>query len=316
MTSRATAIVVTYNSQDQIEASLAALRPAALDVIVVDNASVDGTAAIVRRHFPEVVVITNDENVGFARAVNQGVAHLRTETVLLVNPDCTLPPATAEGLVRFLAERPDVGVAGPRLVDPAGRVAVSAHPFESLASVVLSRFGGGLVPVGLRRLLSGDRRRRSYDACRESSDPTSVDWLSGACLAVRTDLLRATGGLDERYFLYYEDEELCWQARRRGKDVVYVPTLVATHVGGASSEHGTTWPHLYRSMLVFFASHRRSSYQAVRIAVLVRAGIGTATGLLRLALRRPGGASRATAWRRVMGIAWAGAPEQFEGIAA
>jgi GT2 family glycosyltransferase len=301
-----TAIVVTYNSAGQIGRALTALRGANVDVIVVDNASTDATRTIVERDFPDVVLMVNETNVGFATAVNQALTGVRGEIVLLVNPDCTVPSDTVHGLVHFLATRPEVGIAGPRLLDADGRVAVSAHPFESLTSVLASRFGGSLVPVGVRRVLSGTLRRRTYDACRGPAEPTSVDWLSGACLAVRTDLLRATGGLDERYFLYYEDEELCWQARSHGLDVIYLPGLSVVHIGGASSEIGATWPHLYRSMLIFFAKHRRTSYQAVRFAVLARAGLGI---VLATARRATGdgagsGAARGAAWRGVARIAW------------
>lgn len=300
----ATAVVVTHNSAGEVTSTLTPLLAAGGSVVVVDNASTDGTLDLVRERFPDAITLANERNVGFAVAVNQGLAHVRTDTVLLVNPDCTVPPATAAGLATFLAERPDVGVAGPRILHPDGTVAVSAHPFESLRTVVASRFGGSLVPVGVRRLLSGRRRRAAYDACRSSLEQASVDWLSGACLAVRMDLLRATGGLDERYFLYYEDEELCWQARQRGADVVYLPDLAVTHIGGASSETGATWPHLYRSMLVFFALHRPTRFHAVRTAILVRSAVGLSTAGARRLLGRPSATGRASAWRAVAAIAW------------
>ena len=303
MTLAATAIVVTHNSARHIEASLAALCEAGLDVRVVDNASCDGTAELIMRNFPAVSVTVNATNVGFARAVNQALPEVTRETVLLVNPDAVVPPETVFGLLQHLTEHPAVGVAGPRLVDEQGQAAISAHPFETLSSVLASRFGGGLLPVSIRRRFSGAARRAAYDACLgsagETRRATSVDWLSGACLAVRTDLLRSLGGLDERYFLYYEDEELCLQARRRGADVVYLPALQAVHAGGASSELGATWPHLYRSMLVFFSRHRRSSFSAVRAAILVRALVGVGLAAVRTLLRDPTGTHRVKAWREV-----------------
>jgi GT2 family glycosyltransferase len=130
-----------------------------------------------------------------------------------------------------------------------------------------------------------------------------VDWLSGACLAVRGDLLREIGGLDERYFLYYEDEELCLQVRRRGYEVVLLPQLQAMHIGGASSQPGTTWPHLYRSMLIFFGSHRRSSYQLLRLVVLVRALLGVGLAQSRRLLRRSSAEPRFLVWRGIAAIA-------------
>jgi hypothetical protein len=305
-----TAIVVTHNSEAHIGAALAALRRGGLRVLVVDNASTDGTLRLIGDEFPDVKTTANRANVGFATAVNQVLPAVESDVVLLVNPDCVLPAATAGELVRVVRTVPGVGIAGPRLVGSQGRVAISAHPFESLTSVLASRFGGHLVPVAVRRLLCGARRRRAYDACRDSGGPVAVDWLSGACLAVRTSLLTGIGGLDEAYFLYYEDEELCLQARLRGADVVYLPTVAALHVGGASSADPTlTWPHLYRSMLLFFARHRASTFQAVRTAVLLRAFVGIAMAGARLPVAPAAAAARIRAWSRIARIALSARPQ-------
>ncbi|MFC6018113.1 glycosyltransferase family 2 protein [Plantactinospora solaniradicis] len=310
-TSPATAVVVTYNSEDHITECLAALARADVLVRMVDNASTDRTVALVTERFPKVDVVVNPVNLGFAAAVNQGLSGIDTDVVLLVNPDCVLPPATVRELVRTLRTRPEVGVAGPRLRDPAGRVAVSAHPFESLGSVLASRFGGALLPVALRRAFSGADRRRAYDACTGTGtgESVAVDWLSGACLAIRTRLLTEIGGLDEGYFMYYEDEELCLQAWRRGSAVVYVPTVEAVHVGGASSDPEVTWPHLYRSMLRFFARHRRGTFHLVRLAVVLRALIGVVlAGMRRVGRSRERAGWRGRAWLEVCRIAVASTP--------
>ncbi|MEU6078417.1 glycosyltransferase family 2 protein [Micromonospora sp. NPDC047074] len=300
----ATAIVVTHNSARQIVAALTALRQADLTVRLVDNASVDRTVELVHRHFPEVTVLAGDENVGFAAAVNRAAAGVGSGVLLLVNPDCVVPPATARELVRAALDRPEVGIVGPRLVDAHGGVAVSAHPFETLTTVVASRFGGLLVPVPLRRRLAGRRRRRMYDACLRGGRPLPVDWVSGACLAVRTDLFTAVGGLNEAYFMYYEDEELCLQARRLGRTVLYLPTATACHTGGASSsDPAWIWPHLYRSMLLFFSRHQPRVRHAVRAVVLLRALIGVGLAGVRLSLQPRAGVARARAWARVGRVA-------------
>lgn len=196
---RTVAVVVTYNSALHIGACLSALRASGAAVRVVDNASTDGTVAVVRHSFPDVELIANRANVGFSRAVNQGIAGAEAEVILLVNPDSVVAPAAVAGLVEHLRDHPEVGIAGPRIRGADGHAAISAHPFESLVSVVASRFGGSLVPVRVRRLISGARRRTAYDACQQATETDSrVDWLSGACLAVRASLLRGIGGLDER----------------------------------------------------------------------------------------------------------------------
>jgi N-acetylglucosaminyl-diphospho-decaprenol L-rhamnosyltransferase len=304
----ASAIVVTHNSAGQIGESLAALCGSGAPVRVVDNASTDRTAALIRSDYPDVWLESNATNVGFARAVNQALRGTSADVVLLVNPDCVTPAETVRGLVSHVREHPEVGIAGPRLVGAEGETAISAHPFETLASVVASRFGGSLLPVAVRRHLGGRNRRRSMDASlgtASATGPVAVDWLSGACLAIRGDLLRELGGLDERYFLYYEDEELCLQVRRRGYEVVLLTQLQAMHLGGASSQPDATWPHLYRSMLIFFGSHRRSSYQLLRLAVLVRAVLGLLLAQSRRMLRRSSAEPRYRAWREIAALALA-----------
>ena len=315
----AIAIVVTHNSAGQIGESLPALESSGVSVRVVDNASTDRTVSLVRRNYPGVCLESNPTNVGFARAVNQALPGTSADVVLLVNPDCVAPAETVQGLVSHLRAHPEVGIAGPRLVNTKGETAISAHPFETLGSVVASRFGGSLLPLAIRRHLGGRNRRRSVDACLDAATttngPVSVDWLSGACLAVRGDLLRELGGLDERYFLYYEDEELCLQVRRRGYQVVLLPHLQASHIGGASSQPGTTWPHLYRSMLIFFGSHRRSSYQLLRLVVLLRAMVGLGLAQSRRILRRSGAELRFRAWLEIAALALAMSRTRQERVA-
>ncbi|GAB3933560.1 hypothetical protein GCM10027614_04710 [Micromonospora vulcania] len=127
----ATAVVVTHNSERQIVAALTALRQAQLPVRLVDNASTDATVDLVRRRFPEVTVLVSTTNTGFATAVNRAAAGVDTDVVLLVNPDCVVAPNTVAELVRVIRSRPSVGIVGPRLVDAQGRIAISAHRFES-----------------------------------------------------------------------------------------------------------------------------------------------------------------------------------------
>lgn len=305
----ATAIVVTYNSAPHIVDCLGILIDAGLTVRVVDNDSSDGTTALVAARFPEATLTCNSVNAGYAAGVNQALAATDTDVVLLVNPDCVVPAATVQGLVCTLRGDPRVAVAGPQLVAPDGSSAISAHPFESWITVLASRFGGSLLPVPLRRLLCGSRRRNTYDACRRPGMPLAVDWVSGACMAVRTAFLRDIGGLDEGYFMYYEDEELCLQAWNHGSRVLFIPAVRATHVGGAScSDPAWIWPHLYRSLLRFFALNRHGSYPVVRAIVLTRAALGTALAVA----RRPGKGIRANprahGWARVARTALTATP--------
>jgi len=268
----ADAIVVTYNSAGSIAACLEALLKADLHIVVVDNA---GTADVVRRLFPHVDVIANDANVGFARAVNQGLARCRDDVVLLVNPDSVIPAATAGALVTYLHEHADVAIVGPRLREADGSINISAYPVASVGTMLLNRarrFFPFLTPV-----LARGKRFKSYDACLHATEATEVDMVCAACVAIRRDLLSELGGLDEGYFMYYEDVELCLQAWQRGKRVVYLPTVEAFHEGGGSSgDRSHVWPLNTRSALRFHARHRPRTLLLLRVALLGRAMIGVA----------------------------------------
>lgn len=298
------AIVVTYNSVGEIAACLTPLLAAGIDVVVVDNASEDGTAALIQREFPAVELIINLENRGFAAAVNQGLGVVTGDVVLLVNPDCVLPAVTAQVLAGHLNANPRVAIAAPRIVGPDRSPRVSAHPFESLTSVVVSRFGGAWVPLSWRRWLSGGSRKACYEAGAHGVAPVSVDWVSGACLAVSSRYLAQVGGLCEAYFMYYEDEELCWQAWQSHWRVDYLPFVEATHIGGASScDPRQTWPHLYQSMLTFFGRVQPGSEHAVRRVVRARAVVGMGMAGARMTRNRTNGHQRYEAWRSVWHLA-------------
>lgn len=307
---KAAAVVVTYNSEEEIDACLGALRQAGVRTWVVDNASPDGTVRRTAEAFPEMRLIANPDNRGFARAVNQALPEIEEDVVLLVNPDCVVSEVAVRGLVERMVADPQVGVLGPRIKNAEGRVTVSAHPFENAATVLASRFGGALVPASVKRILSAGKRRQSYAACLEGSGH-SVDWVSGACLAVRADLLREIGGLDAGYFMYYEDEELCLQAHRLGATVAYLPTVEVMHLGGGStSDPALAWPHLYRSMLRFHARHRPRTYQLVRATILARVILGVVLGLPRdaLALATGRAGRRSLAWARIARVVLDGRP--------
>ncbi|HET8608075.1 MAG TPA: glycosyltransferase family 2 protein [Gaiellaceae bacterium] len=294
------AIVVTYHSTAPIGACLESLLAAGLHVVVVDNG---GTADLVRERFPSVDLIANDDNRGFAAAVNQGLARCDGEHVLLVNPDSIVPPATAAALFAYLDAHPDVGVVGPRLRDADGTLNISAQPEPMLSTLLLNR-ARRLLPTGFTRLLGRSVRWQSYDACLRADAATDVECLIGACLALPTAFLRELGGLDEGYFMYCEDLELCVQTRGRGRRVVYLPTVEAVHErGGSSGDRSHVWPLHARSLLRFHAIHRPRTFQLVRAALIGRSLLGLALGLAQDA--RDPDRRRTRAWRGVARIALA-----------
>jgi GT2 family glycosyltransferase len=231
-----TAIVVNFNAGDELRAALASiageLAGRAWEGIVVDNASQDGSAAIAHDFAPAVTLVANAANLGFGRAVNQALARARAPLVLIMNPDSRLQPGALAALEDELRRHPRCAIAGPRILDPDGSVQGSARGDPDMFTGFFGR------STALRRLLPGlaVSRRNVVDATVDAgSASVVVDWLSGACVLARRDALASVGGFDERYFLYWEDADLCRRLRAQGQEVRYVPAASAVHRVGHSS---------------------------------------------------------------------------------
>ena len=249
---RLSIIIVTYNSTADVDACLGSLvqHPPSTDheIVVVDNASTDGTAAAIRSRWHGVRVIDATENLGFARANNVGIQQTFGSLILLLNPDTSVPAGSLDTLVTALEARPDAAVAGPRLVDAHGRVELS--------------FGRMLSPVAELRqkfLVEGSRRPGPVAAYVESitRKPQEVDWVSGACLLVRRADAEAVGLMDERFFMYAEDVDFCASIRARGRRVLFCPTAEVVHLRGrsrATASAATEWAYR-RSQLAFYEKH-------------------------------------------------------------
>ena len=226
-------LIVTYNSQRHIGTLLQTLRAelAGLDaeVVVVDNASRDGTADLVEREHPGVRLLRSTVNLGFAAGNNLAARHARGELLLLLNPDAVPAPGTIARGLALMAAHPEVGLAGARLLDPAGAVQPSARMFPTLLQefFVLS----GLAARFPRSRLFGALDRRWADP----DEPAAVDWVPGAFALVPRELFERLGGFDERFFLYYEEVDLCRRILKAGRRVMYWPELRVHHIGGASA---------------------------------------------------------------------------------
>jgi len=229
-------VIVSYRSReylagclDAVQRSLAASGLSG-EAIVVDNASPDGSAALVAERYPWVRSITNQRNRGFAAAANQGIRLARGRVIVLLNPDARLVGDALGRLVRFLDQHPTVGAVGPRLRYPDGRTQPSRRRFPTLLT--------GFLESTLVQDYWRDNRvlRRYYVADRSDDETQEVDWLVGACLAIRRDALATVGLLDERFFLYSEEVEWFWRLRRAGWRVFYFPEAEVVHAEGGSSE--------------------------------------------------------------------------------
>ncbi|HEY3067281.1 MAG TPA: glycosyltransferase family 2 protein [Methylomirabilota bacterium] len=265
-------IVVSYNTRQHLARCLRALPAATTgtecEVIVVDNASRDGSADVVRREFPSVTLIANRDNVGFARACNAGLEGAGGRFLLLLNSDAVPTPGSVSALVRFARAYPRAGAIGPRLRTADGRTARSCFHFPSLVRPYLN--------VGVVRRLAGDRFGLPYEwnhPCLR--DGGVVDWLSGACLLLRREALAATGALDERYFMYFEDTDLCRRLWRAGWQVVFWPSVDVLHEGGASGRghEGRLSVEHRRSALIYFATHHAGFVSGGVRAITVTAAL-------------------------------------------
>jgi GT2 family glycosyltransferase len=246
-------VVVTFNSAADVVACLDAIPHAARttdhEVVVVDNASADGTAPLIRSARPHVRVLDAGSNLGFARANNLGVRATASELVLLLNPDTVARPGAIDRLVAVLDAMPDVAVTGPRIVDGHGRAELSwgamIGPFAELRQKLLTLghdCGWPIVSAHVER------------ASRHASFP---DWVSGACLLIRRADLDRAGLLDERYFLYTEDVDLCAAVRALGGRVRFSPEAEVVHARGASRASAAlaTEQAYRRSQLAFYRKH-------------------------------------------------------------
>jgi GT2 family glycosyltransferase len=253
------AVVVNYNAGHELRLALQSIADECAgrdwEGVVVDNASSDGSGAIAEQFAPAVRLLRNAQNVGFGRGVNQAVAATTAPLVLVMNPDCRLVPGALATLQRELAAHPDCAIAGPRILDPDGSVQGSARGDPDMLTGMFGRASA------LRRLLPflAIARRNVLD--EQLSDPSEgshvVDWVSGACMLVRRDAFDRAHGFDERYFLYWEDADLCRRLRALGYHIRYVPGATAVHRVGHSSR--TVRPSAIRafhdSAYLYYATH-------------------------------------------------------------
>ena len=264
-------IILNWNTRDQLVKCLDAINRTAGDldteILVVDNASSDGSQAMVRQGFPQVTLIANHENVGFARGNNQAMAASHGQYALLVNSDAFVWPGAIQALVKLADSQPQAGIVGAQLINADESFQASHTPFPTLWRELL-------ILSGLGRLMHG----RWYPSCgpEEDKGPQIVDYVEGACLLVRRKAFEDVGGLDEAYFMYAEEVDWCYTMRAKGWQVWYQPAAKVTHLGGGSSRNRPFQREadLYRSRVQFFRRH-----YGARAAELLKLQIYTLTAV-------------------------------------
>jgi len=262
-------IIVSWNVCDLLRACLSAVsraqdRGLALEVIVVDNVSADGSVEMVRREYPQVRVIANTENRGFTGGNNQGLALGAGRYLMLLNPDTEVQDGALQTLVDYLEAHAEVGAVGPQLRNPDGSVQSSRRRFPTLATAFFES-------TWLQRWAPRGLLRRYYVQDRGDDETLAVDWVTGAALVVRRPVYEQVGGLDEDFFMYSEELDWCRRIKAAGWQVVYLPAARVVHHEGKSSEQAVPARHVnfQRSKIRYFRKyHGRAAAAVLRVFLL------------------------------------------------
>ena len=270
-------IYVSYNSGREILASVASLRAAAsrheLEIIVVDNGSPDGSAALLAEQ-SGLTLIANTLNLGYGRAVNLGIEAAGGDYYLVLNPDVTVEPGSVDGLVEFMAAHPRAGIAGARLRNEDGSLQHSCRSFYTVWTILLRR-----TPLG--RLFPKSRALRHHLMLDfDHASDRRVDWVLGACMLVRREAVAEVGAMDPRFFLYFEDVDWCYRMQMRGWEVWYVPGAEMTHVHKRTSARNP----FSRSLLAHITSFVHYTEKWNPVAYLLKRYRNPVKGITLLAL--------------------------------
>lgn len=295
-----TIVVVSYNVRPlllaclrSIEAALARTPGLRAAVVVVDNASADGSPAAVAAEFPAVELRALDRNLGFGGGSNVVLRELRSPFALVLNPDTELRGDAPAALVRFMRQHPAAGVVGGRLVYPNGAFQHSCFTFPTLAMASIEFF-----PINHRLVdsrLNGRYPRRQYDRAFQVGHPL------GAAMLLRRAAVEQAGIFDETFFMYCEEIDLCRRIADAGWEIWYTPDATIVHHAGASTRQtrGRMFVELYRSRYRLFARHRSRAFTAAARAIF---GVGLLRDLARAALDRQRGRISAHEWHTYRAI--------------
>jgi hypothetical protein len=249
-------VIVSWNVKEYLVSCLRSIEENGpnheFEIIVVDNASADGSVDAVRDSFPQVDVIANKDNRGFAAANNQGIEKSQGQYLLLLNPDTIVHPGSLDILIKFMDYDKDVGACGPKLLNEDRTTQRSVRRFPTFRAALYRHTIFRRIGLFRRQYKRWLMKDFSYDT------QTELDQLMGAALMVRRSVMDQVGWMDERFFMYYEEVDFCYRVKKAGWRVVFVPAAMITHFGGRSSaqipvENSAMF---LTSMLKFFRKNR------------------------------------------------------------
>ena len=247
-------VIVNWNTRalllDCLRAIFSTINRLSFEVWLVDNASSDGSIDAVRSGYPEVCIIQNQENVGFAAANNRALGKIHGRYAMLLNTDAVLTQGAVERLFDFMERNPEAGMAGGQLLNGDGTLQNSTASFPDFLSVM---FNESL----LRILMPGKYSAKG----NHQHEPVEIDSIIGACLVVRKKAIEQVGLLDERFFFFFEETDWALRMKRNGWRIFFVPHAKIYHIQGQSVGHGTSSRiHFYRSRYTYFKKWSRKIY--------------------------------------------------------
>jgi GT2 family glycosyltransferase len=247
-------IIVNYNVKDLFKKCLQSIfnfqEELKFEVIIVDNHSEDQSLKMLKENFSHVKLIENQHNLGFSVACNQGIRQSRGRYILLLNPDTEFTAGGISEMIKFMDSFPQVGICGPKMVDPQGKTHFSARSFPSYLTAISSS------QSILNRIFPTNPLSRRYLLKDQDRDQKlEVDWVSGSCLLTKRGVFEKIGLLDEQFFMYVEDVDFCYRAKKAGFSVYYFPNSVVIHHIGKSTQ---------KRKLAMLVEHHRSMYHFYR----------------------------------------------------
>lgn len=269
-------VIVSFNTQKLLKDCLNSIfkktKGVEIQVIVVDNASSDGSQEMVRKNFPKVTLIENKKNLGFATGNNIGIKKAKGEYILLLNSDTRLVEDSLSKMVDFMEENPKIGISSCQLVDADGEIQPSGGFFPNLFRVFAWMFFLDDIPF----LGSFIKSFHPHPPEFYTRDPWYKsahfqDWVTGAFFLVRRKVIDETGLLDENFFMYVEEMDYCFRAKRKGWQVFYTPRTKIIHLGGQSGTSKGAILREYQGLKYFFAKHK-PAWQSFFLRVFLKIG--------------------------------------------
>ncbi len=272
-------VIVSYNVAEYLDRCLESIEKEMrrrYEIIVIDNGSSDDSLQVIGTRHPQAIVIQNRENRGFAAANNQGFQKASGQYIFMLNPDTLVMEGSIDKLADFMDVHKKIGISGPRNLNPDGSLQRNCHHFPTLSGALWDY-------LQFRRYFPRSRIfGREHMTYWDYGDTREVDWITGSSLMIRKDMLNELGGLDEGFFMYSEECDLCYRARKAGWKTVFFPEAAIIHFGGQSSLSRQEFnPHdrmileyLFQSRYYFFRkNYGRSREAALKMITMIYYGI-------------------------------------------